>query len=385
MPAPVREVHSRAGPCTHRRYDAAPVREPKPLPPACPLRREEAARSTCGRGLWHNKSDNHSDYAGAMSPTLQKVRPPRRVAAGSVVLLALGAAVGSLGATVAPPGAVAATAATRILAVGAERQYADVLRQIGGDQVFVASLMTSPNADPHTFEASPGVARTIATARIVVQNGLGYDSFMNKLEAATPSSKRVVISAQYLRGLPDSTVNPHLWYSPETMPLVARAVASVLSSIDPGHKALFAANLATFDSSLRPWLQALRDVAAHATGISVASTEPVADALLFAAKVHNATPWAFQTDVMNGVDPAPQSVGFVEQLLASRKARVFLYNEQVTDMLTTSLLQIATSDHVPVVAVYETMPPGYHYQRWMLAETNALLAAIEHGTSTRRL
>lgn len=312
-------------------------------------------------------------------------RVGRRLAVASAVVFALVAVAVGVGLTRVPSRAVVSAAGRQILAVAAESQYADVLRQIGGAQVAVSALMTNPNADPHTFEASPAVASAIASARIVVQNGLGYDSFMNKIEAATPSKQRVVISAQQLRGLPDNTLNPHLWYSPATMPLVARAVAEDLTSIDPGHKALFAANLIVFIASLRPWTTLLGEVAAHAKGISVATTEPVADALLAAAKVHNATPWAFQADVMNGVDPAPQIVGLVEQLLSSQTTKVFLYNAQVTDTLTTSLLQIASNDHVPVVAVYETMPRNYHYQGWMLAETDALLAAIEHGTSTRAL
>ena len=33
---------------------------------------------------------------------------------------------------------------------------------------------------------------------------------------------------------------------------------------------------------------------------------------------------------------------------------------------------------MPVVGVYETMPtPGYDYQSWMLAETNAIQAAVD--------
>jgi zinc/manganese transport system substrate-binding protein len=47
----------------------------------------------------------------------------------------------------------------------------------------------------------------------VVQNGLGYDTFMERLESASPDSSRRVIDVQKLLGLPDSTANPHLWYA----------------------------------------------------------------------------------------------------------------------------------------------------------------------------
>jgi zinc/manganese transport system substrate-binding protein len=75
-----------------------------------------------------------------------------------------------------------------ILAVGAENQYANVLSQIGGKYVSVAAILKNPNTDPHTFEASASVAEEIAQAQLIVQNGVGYDSFMNNIEDASPNS-----------------------------------------------------------------------------------------------------------------------------------------------------------------------------------------------------
>jgi zinc/manganese transport system substrate-binding protein len=58
----------------------------------------------------------------------------------------------------------------------------------------------------------------------------------------------------------------------------------------------------------------------------------------------------------------------------------------VISPVTTSLRDLAKSSHVPVVAVYETMPvPGYDYQSWMLAEVHALTRAIERHESTTSL
>src|ERR1700676_3394572 len=105
-----------------------------------------------------------------------------------------------------------------IVAVGAENEYASVLQQVGGKYVQVSAIMSNPATDPHTFEASASVARLISSAQLVVQNGVGYDRFMNTIESAAPSSSRQVIVVQNLLGLPDSTPNPHLWYKPGTMP-----------------------------------------------------------------------------------------------------------------------------------------------------------------------
>src|SRR5580693_8864458 len=167
-----------------------------------------------------------------------------------------------------------------IVAVGAENEYADVIGQIGGKYVQVSAIMSNPNTDPHTFEASPAVAREVSSAQLVVQNGVGYDTFMNTIESAAPSSGRQVIDVQQLLGLPNSTPNPHLWYNPTTMPKVANEIAADLAAIQPAHAAYFKANAAKFTQSLTAWTQAITAFKASHPNTPVATTEPVADYML---------------------------------------------------------------------------------------------------------
>jgi zinc/manganese transport system substrate-binding protein len=310
------------------------------------------------------------------------IRAPRWRQIGRLSGLLMAAAV-----AVAGCGSAAASAGKgQIVAVGAENEYANVISQIGGRYVSVTAVESNPNVDPHTFEASPTVARTVAGAQLVVQNGVGYDSFMNKVESASPSSSRKVITVQSLLGLPDSTANPHLWYMPRTMPAVAHALVKDLSAIDPSHAGYFAANARRFDASLQPWYRALRQFAARYPHTPVATTEPVGDYMLQAAGTVNLTPFQFQADIMNGVDPAPQDVTLQNGLFSGHRVKAFLYNQQVTDSLTESFLAKAKQYGIPVVGVYETMPtPGYNYQSWMLAEVNALERAVADDISTVKL
>jgi zinc/manganese transport system substrate-binding protein len=270
--------------------------------------------------------------------------------------------------------------------VGAENQYANVISQVGGKYVAVTPIERNPNTDPHAFEASPSVAQAVARAALVVQNGLGYDDYMNRIEAASPSSSRKVIDVQALLGLPDSTPNPHLWYLPRTMPAVATALAQDMSALQPAHASYFAANAKRFVASLATWYAAMRQFAARYPHAPVATTEPVGDYLLQAAGTTNLTPWGLQADIMNGVDPAPQDVTLQKSLLTDHRVKVLLYNQQVTDSLTASFLSTARKAGVPVVGVYETMPePGYDYQTWMVSEVHALERAVADGVSTERL
>jgi zinc/manganese transport system substrate-binding protein len=307
---------------------------------------------------------------------------PRR----GIILAALVCTAGLLAAACSSASGSSGTGSGQVVAVGAENEYANVISQIGGKYVKVTAIESNPNTDPHTFEASASVAAVVSAAQLVVQNGIGYDTYMNKIEAASPSSGRKIIDVQNLLGLPSSTPNPHLWYSPRTMPAVAKAVASDLSALRPSHAAYFQANARRFDASLQPWYRAIAAFKAAYAGTPVAVTEPVGDYMLQAAGTDIMTPFTLQADIMNGVDPSPQNVSLEDGLFTSHKVKVFVYNQQVTDALTASFLSQAQKDGIPVVGVYETMPvPGYNYQSWMLAEVQALTKAVTSKISTQKL
>jgi zinc/manganese transport system substrate-binding protein len=309
---------------------------------------------------------------------------PFRTGTAVVATLVATAALGT--ACSARAGSTPVGSGAAITAVGAENEYANVISQIGGKYVHVTAILKNPNTDPHTFEASPGVAQEVSSAQLIVQNGVGYDSWISKMEASSPNAKRKVIVAQHVLGLPDSTPNPHLWYDPRTMPAVARVMAADLSALLPAHKAYFQAKLAAFDRSLTPWRQAIAAFKAKYPGTLAATTEPVADYLLTAMGIKNLTPFTFQADIMNGVDPSPQDISLENGFFTQHKVKVFCYNQQVTSALTGSIRQTALKAGIPVVGVYETMPtPGYTFQSWMLAEVQAIQKAVASKVSTERL
>jgi zinc/manganese transport system substrate-binding protein len=320
-------------------------------------------------------------------------RMPRRAALASVaVLAAAGAGCGLVSAPRATAGDGPATAAAaspttgKIACVAAENEYADVISQVGGRYVSTYAVISNPNTDPHELEASPAVTREVSSARLVVQNGVGYDTFMDKVEAATPHRGRMVVVAQHLLSISSNAFNPHLWYDPRTMPAVAAAVATDLARVAPSHGAYFRANERAFDRSLRRWTDALATFRRDHPGTPVAVTEPVADYMLQAAGARVLTPRTLQSAVMNGTDPSPQDIATQYSLLRRHRVKALLYNRQVTDSVTAGFLAAARRAHVPVVAVYETMPtPGYNYQSWMEAELAALQRAVTRGAPTVKL
>ena len=282
---------------------------------------------------------------------------------------------------------IAAAADTApVAAVGIENEYADVIRQIGGRDVTVRAIETDPNTDPHTFEVSPAVASALDRASLVVENGIGYDAWAGRIMAAHVAAGRQVINVQHLLSLPDSAPNPHLWYDPKTMPIVARAIANDLATLRPADAAYFRANATRFVASLRPWTEAIAAFRQRFGDTGIAVTEPVADYMLEAAGAAIRTPYSLQAAIMNGTDPSPQDVTAENRLFTAHAVRVFVYNQQVTDNLTASFKHLALANGIPIVGVYETMPtPGYDYQSWMSAETAALREAVADGRSTDTL
>jgi zinc/manganese transport system substrate-binding protein len=322
--------------------------------------------------------------------------PRLRLLAVSVVMLLLfvllvagcgsssSSSSGGSSSTSASSGGAAST--SPIAAVAAESEYANVLEQIGGSYVKVTAVESNPATDPHTYEASPSVAQAVAGAKLVIENGVGYDAFMGKIESASPNSSRKVINVQKLLGLPESTPNPHLWYKPTTMPILAKAIVSDLSALDPAHAAYFQANARAFEGSLQPWLAALARFSKRYPNTPVATTEPVADYMLEAAGIKNLTPFSMQADVMNGTDLPPQDVTLEEGFFSGHKVKVFVHNQQVSSPITESFVKAAKAAGIPVVGVYETMPtPGYDYQSWMVAEVKALEKAVSEHASTEKL
>src|SRR5947208_16340672 len=119
--------------------------------------------------------------------------------------------------------------------VASTNVYGDLAAQIGGSHVHVTSVLTNPDADPHLFEPGTQNGLAVAQARVVIQNGAGYDDFMSKLESASPNGSRVVVTIADVLGVHGRDANPHLWYDVPRLPQIAGAIAAGLEKSDPKH------------------------------------------------------------------------------------------------------------------------------------------------------
>ncbi|MDR3470778.1 MAG: zinc ABC transporter substrate-binding protein [Devosia sp.] len=284
-------------------------------------------------------------------------------------------AIAAVGLAAALSWAVPAQAAGPIGIVAAENFYGTLAAAIGGSHVAVTSILSNPDDDPHLFETSASTARQIADAQIVLYNGAGYDPWMDKLLSASPSTGRSVIVAAQLLGR-ESADNPHLWYDPPTFPAVAKALATELEKRDPADAADFKANLGTFVASLAPVGAAIARLKAAHAGTEVTATEPVFGYMAAALGLKMLNP-EFQLAIMNDTEPSPSQVARFQESLKSGKAKMLIYNSQVTDDTTTRLLDIAKTAGVPVVGVTETAPANKSIADWLLGQLGAVEDALK--------
>lgn len=261
--------------------------------------------------------------------------------------------------------------------VAGENFWGNIAAQIGGRHVRVASIISSPNADPHLYEADVANALAVAEAGLVIENGAGYDAFLPQLLGATRHPGRIVVSAQQVLGAAGPDVNPHFWYDIPRVPQVARAIEAALARLDSGDARAFAANLAAFDRSLRPVEAVIAQIRRRYRGAPVAYTERVPGYLVQAAGLTVKTPPGFAAAIEDGVDPGPGDTAVMDGLITGRKVKVLLYNAQASSPVTQHVRSLARQAGIPVVAVTETMPSSYHsYQAWQLAQASALLRAL---------
>ena len=269
------------------------------------------------------------------------------------------------------------TSAGVVRVVAGENFWGDIVHQLGGSHVSVTSIISDPNADPHTYESNAKDAAAIAKARVVIVNGLGYDDFLSKLISASGSPNREVVSAATAIGISGDDANPHIWYDTSRLHLVVSAVADALGRADPSDARLFTANAATFDDSLKPIMDVISTIRSKYSGTEIAYTERVPGYLVQAAGLALGIPSSFARAIEDGDDPSAGDTEAFDTAITDRRVKVLLYNAQVTDAQTDKIKALAQQSQVPIVGVTETLPSSdADFQAWQLRQANELLAAL---------
>lgn len=280
-----------------------------------------------------------------------------------------GSASGSSGGSTS----VASTAPDSIAVVASTNVWGDVAERIGGDFVTVTAIIDDPAADPHSFEPNAQAQLAVSKAALIIENGGGYDDFMQSMVEASGSTAPV-ITAVTVAG--SGEANEHVWYDFAAVDAVAHELAQRFGELQPSHAATFKANYQAFTGAIAGLTAEADELAATFAGTPIVITEPVPVYLAEAIGLDDRTPEGFAEALEEGTDVPPAVLKDTLALLTGRTVQLLLVNEQTASPETEQLQAAAVEQGIAVVGVRETLPEGQDYESWMGATMAAMRAAL---------
>jgi zinc/manganese transport system substrate-binding protein len=265
--------------------------------------------------------------------------------------------------------------------VAIENVWGSIASQLGGDRVQVKSVITSPATDPHSYEPTAFDARTLAGARMVIVNGVGYDPWAPKLIAANPVKGRIVLTVGDVVGI-KAGGNPHRWYSPTDVQRVVSQIVQDYSRLNPKSAAYFKRQQAVFESrGLRRYKRLIATIKRRYAGLPVGASESIFAPLAQALGLRLLTPASFLKAVSEGTDPTAADKRTIDRQIATRQIKVWVVNGQNRTPDVDRLTEAAQKKGIPVVTITETLvPASATFQDWQSNQLQALAAALARGT-----
>lgn len=249
--------------------------------------------------------------------------------------------------------------------------YGEAAQKILGSAGTVTTVINSPSIDPESFEPDIATAKRVAKANVVIQNGLGYDSWMDRLVAANATSQIHTVTLGQLLGRKMGD-NPHLWSDPDLMITMTRQLVKQFSQLDPTHAADFQRRGAAYERQLAILPRLVRQIKQHAHGQAVAVSEPVFS-LALQKMGYRVSDAHFAQAIEEDSDPTPADITQLQNQIKHHKIAFFVENTQNSSTNVATMVKLAHRYHVPVVRVTETMPVHQTYRDWMAGQYRQVL------------
>ena len=266
--------------------------------------------------------------------------------------------------------------------VAAENVWGSIAAQLGGDHVTVTSVIDNPNTDPHDYEPTARDARAVATARVVIQNGIGYDAWMQRLLDANPVPGREVLTVGTLVGLSEGG-NPHQWYSPASVGKVIDAITNAYERLQPPSRSFFEDQKTRFLSmTLKPYFDLVARIHATYGGAPVGASESIFVPMAQSLGLTVVTPSGFLKAVSEGTDPTAADKATSDAQIRTRAIKVYVYNSQNATPDVQRQVAAARAAGIPVTTITETLTPASaSFEQWQVAQLQALAAALAEATA----
>jgi zinc/manganese transport system substrate-binding protein len=265
--------------------------------------------------------------------------------------------------------------------VAAENFWGSIASQLGGSKVRVESVITSPATDPHDYEPTAADARTLAGAQLVIENGIGYDPWAEKLIAANPVSGRIVVNAGDLLGI-NPGGNPHRWYSPHDVQRMIDAIVRDYAKLEPENSSYFARQKAHFEASgLAQYKGLIATIKRKFHGAPVGASESIFAPLAQSLGLRLLTPPTFLKAISEGADPTAADKATIDRQVADKQIKVWVFNSQNSTPDVKRVTDAARRRGIPVTTITETLvPASASFQDWQSRQLRSLAAALAQAT-----
>ena len=336
----------------------------------------------------------------------------RRLLPAAVLVAAASLALAGCAGTSSP--AASGSDDGKISVVASTNVYGSLAAEVGGDAVEVTSIVTSLAQDPHSYEASARDQLTVSQADLIIENGGGYDSFLDGLVESSGSTAPVLTAVEFSHDFPGAEghedhadehaadehaaddhasddhdhghdheghdhiegFNEHVWYDPHTIAHLVEDIAHELGELDAANADTFEANAQALIERIDGLETSLDTISAAHQGEKIFVTEPVPLYLAAAAGLDNETPAAFSEAVEEGQDVPPATLLEAQQILRSGDVRIVIVNAQTGGAETTEITKLAGELNIPVLEFTELMPDGVDYVGWMQQNIDEISGAL---------
>jgi zinc/manganese transport system substrate-binding protein len=131
---------------------------------------------------------------------------------------------------------------------------ADLVKNVGGDRVAVSALV-GPNGDAHVYQPTPSDAKTVADAKLVFVNGLGFEGWLNRLVKASGTKAPTIVATKGVKPRKmeedgHTETDPHAWQSVANAKIYVANIRDGLVATDPAGKATYEANASAYLAKL---------------------------------------------------------------------------------------------------------------------------------------
>jgi zinc/manganese transport system substrate-binding protein len=157
-----------------------------------------------------------------------------------------------------------ARAEKKMKAIASFSILGDMTKNVGGARVEVTALV-GPNGDAHVFEPTPADAKAVASADLIIVNGLGLEGWMERLIKTSGYKGPVVVVTKGIKPLKgteeekeehkhgakhEHKIDPHAWQDLANGQIYVDNIASGLSAVDPAGASIYKANAEAYKAKL---------------------------------------------------------------------------------------------------------------------------------------